>query len=138
MENPKPLPDTNSPISAPFWAATRAHHLEMPRCEVCGYIVWPAARMCPECLSWNLKWIPIAPRGVIWTFAVYHRAFHPSFRQDLPYNVAMIALEAGPLVVGNVLAPAGQLRIGAPVEATFDDVTAEVTLVKWKLVNDPR
>jgi|SRR5690242_1931351 hypothetical protein len=37
-------------------------------------------------------------RGIVWSFIVYHHCWHAGFEEDIPYNVAMIQLEEGPIV----------------------------------------
>ncbi len=45
----------------------------------------------------------------------------------------VVTLEEGPRLFSNLVdPPEGEIEIGLPVEVTFDDVTPEVTLVKFK------
>jgi uncharacterized OB-fold protein len=132
---PKPLlPNTASPLAAPFWQAAREHRFVMQRCAGCGALRWPPKPICPTCLRAGAAedWTEIADTGEIWSFAVYHRAFHPSLADRLPYNVAYIKLDAGPMFISNVMG-ANDLAIGARVKACYDDVTPDVTLVKFQL-----
>lgn len=129
------LPDVSTPLNAPFWSAARQHRFAMPRCAGCGELNWPPKPVCPECLRplSPEDWTEIPGGGEIWSFVVYHRPFHPNFAQAVPYNVAFIKLDAGPIFVSNVLG-SNDLTIGQRVEACFDDVTPEVTLVKFRRV----
>jgi uncharacterized OB-fold protein len=77
-------------------------------------------------------WREIPPTGEIWSFVVYHRAFHPSLEGKTPYNVAYIRLDAGPMFISNVVGT-NDLSIGQRVKAVFDAVTPEVTLVRFEL-----
>ena len=133
---PQPLlPDTASPLAEPFWRAARERRLVMQRCQGCGELRWPPKALCPECLRPGAPedWAEIPDTGEIWSFAVYHRAFHPSLEGKLPYNVAYIRLDAGPMFISNVIGT-NDLTIGQRVKAHYDDVTPEVTLVKFELV----
>lgn len=129
------LPNVNSPLAAPFWAAARERRLVMQRCGACGAIAWPPKPVCPACQSpaTSEDWREIPDTGEIWSFAVYHRAFHPSVEEKLPYNVAYIRLDAGPMLISNVVGT-NDLEIGQRVRAVFDAVTPEVTLVKFELI----
>jgi uncharacterized protein len=129
----KPLPRTDDPVTAPFWAALREHRLVMPRCEQCGFVRWPPAALCPECLSPRASWAELEVVGDLWSYVVYHRAFHPGFEADLPYAVGRVVLDAGPSLTARVDAPLGQLSVGARVSGIFEDVTPEVTLLRWVL-----
>jgi uncharacterized protein len=92
--------------------------LRFQRCTQCGYHRFPTARFCPQCLSPEWGWERDSGLGSVWSFAVYHRSFHPAFDAAIPYNVALVELDSGPRLVTNVLAASpGQLRIGLPVLA---------------------
>ena len=75
----------------------------------------------------------IADRGQVWSYVVYHRAFHPGFADDIPYAVAVVELEHGVRFEGQVVGAPESVTIGAPAIACYDDVTEEVTLIKWKI-----
>jgi uncharacterized OB-fold protein len=84
--------------------------------------------VCPECLNAGLAWEAAPTTGRVWSVAVYHRALHPGFRDDVPYGVAMVRLDAGPSMVGRV---AVGVDVGDAVEVAYDDVDARVTLVRF-------
>ena len=65
---------------------------------------------------------------------VFHRCYFPSFAGEMPYNVAMIALDEGPVMVSNVLAPNDSLRGSMPVEVVFEDATSEISIPKFRPV----
>jgi hypothetical protein len=47
--------------------------------------------------------------------------------------VVVIELDEGPRLLSNLIdCPTGDVRIGMPVEVTFDDVAPEVTLPKFR------
>ena len=129
------LPDVSASLTAPFWQAARKRRLVMQRCAGCGELRWPPKPVCPTCLRTAAieDWQDIAPIGEIWSFIVYHRAFHPSFADKLPYNVAYIKLDAGPMFISNVV-DTNELSIGRKVQACFDAVTPEVTLIRFQLL----
>jgi uncharacterized protein len=105
----------------------------MQRCDRCGSLRWTPRDTCPECLEPGGTWTEIGTGGTIWSFVVYHRAFHPSLRAAVPYNVALVRLDAGPMVVTSLEAPIERLEIGQRVHAVFRDVTNSVTLVRFAL-----
>lgn len=70
---------------------------------------------------------------------VYHHAFHPVFKDSLPYNVAEILLEEGIKVISNVVGiEADELRSDMPVRARFCRVDDELTLLKFEPVTNSR
>jgi uncharacterized OB-fold protein len=127
------LPDVTSPVTAPFWEGARAHRLVMQRCPGCAALRWPPKPLCPDCLRPGSPqdWREIADTGAIWSFAIYHRAFHPSLADQIPYNVAYVTLDAGPTVITNIVG-ADELRIGQRVKAVYEDMSPEVTLVRFR------
>ena len=133
MSRDRILPDVDDPRAAPYWSAARQRRLVMQACDQCGSLRWTPRDTCPECLEPGGTWTEIATGGTIWSFVVYHRAFHPSVEAAVPYNVALVQLDAGPTVVTNVEAPIEQLEIGKRVHAVFHDVNSQVTLVRFAL-----
>lgn len=127
-----PLPDLDNPFTAPFWQAARERRLVMPHCPACSHIQWPPRPVCGGCLGELTAddWREIAQTGTIWSFVVYHRAFHPGFADVVPYNVAFVKLDAGPIFVTNIV-DGNDLTIGENVTARFDDSGGNVTLVRF-------
>jgi len=128
----KPLP-IPSPESQPFWDACRRHELRLPRCSACSAYWFPPSGVCPECLSDQFEWALASGRGEVFSFVVMHRVYHKGFADDVPYPVALVALEEGPHFLSNVVDCAlDEIRIGMPVQIVFDDVTDEHTLPKFR------
>lgn len=131
-EYQKPLPGINE-LNRPFWEAAKRHELFLQRCQRCGHYHYPAGESCPSCLSDGLEWVKASGRGTIYTWTVFHQVYHPSFASDVPYAVVAVELAEGPRITTNLVdCPVEGIRIGMPVEAVFDDVTAEVTLPKFR------
>ena len=129
----KPLPNVNDRRTAPFWAASREHQLKMQKCPACGYVRWPAAKHCPECLQENDEWVALSGRGRVWSFGIYNHLFNAAFADDMPYDVALVQLDEGPQMYTNIVGIDPELLVpDMRVEAVFDDVTPEVTLVKFR------
>ncbi len=132
----KPLPPM-TPEMAPFWEAARRHELVMQRCRGCGVHRFPARDQCSRCLAREADWVRVSGRGTVFSFAVMHQVYHPGFAGEVPYAVVVVELAEGGRVVSNVVGcPVAALRVGMPVEVTFDNVTPEVTLPKFRPVTD--
>lgn len=129
----KPLP-TLTDENRPFWQACQAGRLSLQKCCECAHIRYPISRFCPRCLSAESEWTDMSGRGTVFSYIVFHKSYHPGFKEDLPYNVALIQLEEGPRMYSNVVgAPNDQVRIGCPVEVVFDPVTPDVTIPRFRL-----
>src|SRR4051794_13315558 len=87
---PAPTPDLDT---QPFWDACREHELRAQRCSSCGRFRWPPQGFCPGCYSWEHEWVSLSGRGVVKSFSVVHHSAVPSFKDDLPYVVAVIELD---------------------------------------------
>ena len=132
-EYAKPLPDVADRNMAPYLEAAKRHELRMQRCSSCGYVRFPPAQHCPECLDENHEWVQLSGRGTVWSFGVYHHLFNRNFADDIPYNVALVELEEGPRLVTNIVGIENEaIEMGMAVEVAFDDVTDEVTLVRFR------
>ena len=129
----KPLPDLADPITARFWVATRKQQLTVPRCASCRYLLWPPEIVCPECYNATFEWEDVPTTGTLWSYAIYCSALDPAFANDLPYVVGLVDLVPGVKMYGLVLGDPDELEIGRRVEAVFDSVTDDVTLVRWRL-----
>ena len=128
----KPLPQQD-PVSAPYWSSLREHGVKVQRCEECSRYMVPPASHCPGCLSTRLAWTPLSGKGKVHATVTVEHAPMASFKGDTPYNVALVDLEEGVRVWTNVIgcAPA-EVVCDMPVEACYEDATAEFTLLKFK------
>jgi len=134
MSEPKLLPRITAD-NRPFWSACRRHRLELPYCSDCGKPHLPPGPVCPFCFSGRIEWRAASGRGTLTTWTVVHKEWFPAFRAEIPYNVAQVELEEGPRLTANIVeCDAAQLRVGAKVEVIFDDVTAGVTLPRFRLI----
>ncbi len=84
----------------------------------------------------NLHWQPASGRGRIFSFNVHHWAFHPAFKEEVPYVYALIELDEGPMFGTNVVGCRPEdVRIGQKIEIVFEDHPEEgFTLPKARLV----
>ena len=90
---------------------------------------------CAACGSEKGEWVKSSGKGLVFTFCVYRQAFHPAWKDDIPYNVAYVKLDEGPLLMANIVGCAYQdIYIGMPVKVVFEDLTEEITLPKFKPV----
>lgn len=140
----KPLPKNglNPELTKPFWDGAKRHELLVPQCSNCGQHFFYAREVCPNCLSPKWEWTKASGRGRLYSWTTVYQPGNPAFAGDAPYVYALIQLEEGPRIVGNligvmadeILAPAS---VNTPVEAVFEDVTPEVTLIKWRPTGAP-
>ncbi len=131
------LPDVTDSTAAPFWAGTQAGEIRVQQCGDCGYLRWPPAPLCPQCLAPSSQWTRLRGVGTVLSYCVYHRALAPAFGDEVPYAVAYVQLADGPRVYGQVDVPAGLIDVGQAVRAVFRQLTPDVTVICWAAAPAP-
>lgn len=128
----KPLPQID-PLTKGYWKYAKAHRLSVQHCRTCGGRHFPPGPVCPSCLSDDQEWEPVSGQGTLVSWGRFHRAYWPGFADTLPYNVCLVRLAEGPLIVSNLIGSAKDgPEIGMALSAEFDDVTDEISLVRFK------
>ena len=130
----KPLP-TVTELNRPFWTGTREGLLRVQRCATCSHLRHPPAPMCDACLGEETEWVLLSGQGTVWSVCEFHRPYLRGFAAELPYNVALVTLDEGPRVYTNIVGrPYAEITIGMRVEAVFEPVAPDVSLVKFRPV----
>jgi uncharacterized OB-fold protein len=128
----RPLPELQG-FSKDFYEWCKKQELRFQRCSDCGAWRHVPREMCAECGSWRWEWSRSSGRGSLFTWTVVVRAMHPAFESDVPLAPAVIEMEEGVRILSQVVdCQPDELEIGMPVEVVFDDVTAEITLPKFR------
>jgi uncharacterized OB-fold protein len=127
----KPLPRP-SPESLPFWEGAKAKKLMLQRCKACGRFWFPPSQRCRHCLSPDFAWQEVSGEGRICSFVVFHRVYHPAFENDVPYVVAIVALDEGPRLLSNLVGtPWQDVRCDTRVRVVFDASDPGATIPKF-------
>ncbi|MGB3481081.1 MAG: OB-fold domain-containing protein [Mycobacterium sp.] len=64
--------------------------------------------------------MPSTGAGRLWSFAAFHKSYLDGFHLSTPYVVAVIDLDEGVRLYGNVVGtPMSELRVDSPVHAQF-------------------
>ena len=134
MSSKKPLPHPTADTK-PFWDGCRAHELRFQKCGECGHIRWPASFLCPKCHSRDTAWIRAKGCGKIYSYVVYHRAYHQAFEEEVPYVVALVELEEGPRMLTNIVGSRPE-EVGCdmPVVVAWEDIKEGIALPKFRIV----
>jgi uncharacterized OB-fold protein len=128
----KPVPEV-TPELAPFFAAARGGKLVVQQCARCGERRFPPREICSRCLGRESSWVTSSGRGTIASWNVMHQVYHPAFAEEVPYAVVLVELEDGGRMISNVVdCPLDRLRIGLPVEVTFEKLSEDVSLPKFR------
>lgn len=131
MSARRPLP-APSELTAGFWEAARRRTLVRPVCGGCGRSFFSPQVACPRCLSEDWSYEASSGRGVVYSATIVHRAPYPGF--EVPYELAMIDLEEGWTMLGNIVGTDGRATpIGAPVAVDWLEA-GEVVLPVFRRV----
>jgi uncharacterized OB-fold protein len=129
---PRPLPALQG-LTQQFYDWCRQRELRFQRCGDCGTWRHVPRETCARCGSFRWDWQRSSGKGRIFTWTVAARAMHPAFTADVPYAPVVVEMDEGVRVVSLMIdCPPDELEIDMPVEVTFDAVTPEVTLPRFR------
>jgi uncharacterized OB-fold protein len=123
--------------TAYFWEGTAAGELRIQKCNACGELRHPPGPMCPTCHAADRGYVVASGRGRVFSFLVHHAPQLPG--KELPATLALIELEEGVRMVGEILASTeldhgeGGLSIGDHVQVVFEKIDDDLTLAQWKV-----
>lgn len=130
----KPVPQADGETRE-FWEGLRRREIILKRCNACGRFVHYPAPVCRHCQSMDIGNARVSGKGRVYSFIVSHHVVVPGFESEAPYVVALVELEEerGLRLVSNIVGcRPDEVRVGMPVEPVFEDVTPEVTLLKFR------
>ena len=132
---PVPVPDA---ASEPFFAGARRGQLMLLRCGACGtfqsptaYLGVPVRPRCVGCFAAALEWAPSSGRASLYSVALMHKVYDQAFAAEVPYNIAVVETEEGVRLTSQVV-DARELELGMPLEVTFERLSDEVSIPKFR------
>jgi uncharacterized OB-fold protein len=135
VEYTKPLPRQEDPeLTHPFWDAAKRHELMIPRCARCDSYFWYPRAACPSCLREDWEWASVSGKARLHTFTIVRQPSNPAFEPDVPYVYAVVQLDEGVRMISTLVdcEVPDDVAVDMPLEAVFDDVTDDWTLVKFR------
>ena len=123
----------------PYWEGTRNETLKVQRNPATGVHQWPPQWITYDTQSFDVEWVEVAPKGVIYSWTRVWHPVHPALKEACPYIVVIVELPhaGGIRMLGNLLGdPLQDVEIGAEVEAVFEhhnDAEMPFTLVQWQV-----
>ena len=129
----QPIRPVINEVNRPFWDGCRHGELLLQRCTHCQRLRYPAAVVCPSCLANEAEWQRVSGRGKVFSFVVFHRAYHPAWEGKVPYNVALIEIDEGPIMLSNVVdVDNAKLAVGFPVQVAFETIDEGLAIPVFK------
>jgi uncharacterized OB-fold protein len=130
---PRPDPDQ---LSAQFFAAADAGELRYQECPSCGHRQFYPRLLCTEC-GGEPEWRTASGRGSVHTFTVVRQSLMAPFDGLAPYVIAMVELDEGPKMMGNVTdCDPVDVHIGMAVSAYAVRVEDGVSVPFWRPAED--
>lgn len=118
--------------TAYFWEGAAIGELRIQSCNACGELRHPPGPMCPTCHASDRGYVVASGSGTVFSFLVHHAPQLPG--KELPITLALIELEEGLRMVGEVQAGRDHIAIGSPVQVAFEKIDDELTLAQWAVV----
>lgn len=135
-----------------FFQRLKQHKLSLRKCKQCGLMRYPPGGGCPWCSSLEWEWADVSGKGYIYSYFIVTQAINPAFQDWIPYPVALIELDEqrgvptqdeAIRIITNIVddnfqpVKEEQVAIGKRVQAVFHDVNDELTLLQFKLTDEP-
>lgn len=138
LARPLPVPDEQS---TPFWKAAAQGVLTVARCSRCQSFCHPPDVVCPHCHSTDPVFVftPVSGRGIVRSWTVMRQSFLPGFQDEVPFLLVDVELEEQPdlRIIGRLMdGPDSNVRIGAPVQVTFEDLGSDIAVPAFALEGD--
>jgi len=126
-----PLVDSET---EPFWQAAKEGRFLIMHCRACDRPYFYPRRYCPRCWSDETEWREASGRGTVYTYSIVHQNPAPPFSDWCPYAVMIVDLDEGVRVMANWdrSVPLDGLGVGVPVEVTFEAITEEISLPRFR------
>ena len=132
QEYTRPIPVADE-ASKPFFDGANEGKLMLVKCSQCGTHRLPGRERCLDCWSTESEWAQASGKGKLYTYGIMHQKYHPAFAEETPYNYALVELDEGPRLVTNIVdCEPDDMKTDMPVEAVFDHVSDEATLIRFR------
>lgn len=92
-----------TPVSKPFWDATRERRFVLPWSTASGKPMWYPREVDPAAPDAAIEWRAASGDGVVYAASVHHRPGPGRDDADGPYVVALVDLAEGVRMMSNVV-----------------------------------
>ena len=118
------------PTTFEFWQAAERNELVIQHCAECGSYQFYPRPFCLECGSMDLTWRQVSGDGMIYSMTEVQIAV--SQLLEPPYTVALVELDEGPRMLGNILD--GPAQIGNRVKLVWQEREDAPPLPMWTTI----
>jgi len=75
--------------------------LKLAVCQECGNVMFPPRARCSNCLADQIEFQPVDDKAVVLATTVLHRSLESSFADKMPWHIALVKMDAGPVAIVN-------------------------------------
>lgn len=127
----RPVPATNDPDTAGFFAAAAREELAICACAACGHVLHPPRAYCPQCGRWDTAWRTVSGTGRLYSWTTVEHQAHRSF--PVPYTIVLVELDDAPEVrLVGYLPGRAELDAGMPMRVWFEPIDEDgARLPRW-------
>ncbi|HKE74647.1 MAG TPA: OB-fold domain-containing protein [Acidimicrobiales bacterium] len=113
-----------SPVSKPFWDASRDQRFVLPWSTASGKAMWYPREVDPQAPDAAIEWREASGDGVVYAASVHHRPGPGRDEADGPYVVALIELAEGVRMMSNVVGcEPYDVAVGMPVRLVWEPLS---------------
>ena len=119
-------------VELPYFEAAARGELLYQRCAACGHRQFYPRVLCTACGT-DSTWATASGRGTVHTFTIVRQNGQAPFKDELPYVVAMIELDEGVRMMGNITGcDPERVAIGMRVEAYAVECGEGIAVPFWR------
>ena len=128
--------------SVPLYWRLQKHRYNIigARCTTCNNVYFPPKSFCPECRrKGKIEEVTLSGKGKIISYTII-RVPPEGFENFTPYAVAIIELDEGTRISGQIVGDVNKVKTGLNVETVFRKISedGESGLIhyglKWKII----
>lgn len=134
MSEPERLLPQPTDLTRPFWEAAQDNRLTAQYCRSCRQAQFYPRPFCVKCGSEEIEWKALSGKGRIYTYTINHRTSNAFMKTRLPYAVAIVDLDEGVRMMGNIVqGDLADIQIGKQVHVVFEALSETLKLPQFAL-----
>ncbi len=111
-----------------YYRRLKENRLCATRCDACGHVAFPPRDFCPKCWAKAVSWVDLPKTGTLFAFTTQERVL----RFAAPEVIGLVEVEGAGRLFAHIDAPFESLRLGMEMELGFVEISAELTVPKFR------
>lgn len=114
-------PAERGPVALHLTSAAAGRALRLPVCQACSHVTYPPEEICGACLSGDVNWQAVPAQGELLADTRIHRSLGRYFEIRPPHAIALVRLDAGPVLQAHLADKSLEPGARVAVLAHLDD-----------------